>query len=75
MNLLSRNPVKLFQVCNIQSVSFFHNNNNIALKKATSEYSERVKISVTTDNVLYNLGWSVDELSRLNQQSGLSWWK
>ena len=40
----------------------------LALRKATSEYDARVTVSGTTDHAFYTLGWTVDELSRLNKR-------
>ena len=38
----------------------------IGLTEANSEYSSRLE-SRSSDKVLFNLGWKVDELSRLNK--------
>ena len=39
------------------------------LEKANCEYSEKVKVQggVAGDKALFNVGWRVDELTRLNE--------
>lgn len=36
------------------------------LEKANSEYSKLVETTASSDKKLFNLGWKIDELSRLN---------
>lgn len=38
----------------------------IALKKAISEFDEKKASGSATDKTLFSLGWTIDELSRLN---------
>ena len=41
----------------------------VALRKAVSAYSAKNKAGNATEKILYSLGWSIDELSRLNETS------
>ena len=38
----------------------------VALSSSITQYEHKIESGTASEKVLYNLGWSVDELSRLN---------
>ena len=39
----------------------------LGLQTASSDYADKMKASTANDKTLFNLGWRVDEFSRLNE--------